>query len=137
MPNSNSARVTLDRYRVSAAWSFSQALTAASGSGFIASETTLVSRTIIQSKVKGLAGALSRALEDGEIFVGQIDLAVNGGQGIAHTHAARRLDRVRQYLAHLRLRAAAVLRPCLAAAHARCMSSGTFPSVRIAIIQNP
>ena len=35
---------------------------AVSGSGFIASKTTLVSRTIIQSKLNGLAGVLSRTL---------------------------------------------------------------------------
>src|SRR5680860_665418 len=49
MPNNNSASDTLDRYSVSADCSLSQALTAGSGSGFIASETTLVSKTIIQT----------------------------------------------------------------------------------------
>jgi hypothetical protein len=47
MPNSSSASVTLDRNTVSADWAFSQARTAVSGTGFMASDTTFVSRTII------------------------------------------------------------------------------------------
>lgn len=43
-PNSSSANVTLDRYKVSMAWSLSHDNTPASGWERIASETTLVSR---------------------------------------------------------------------------------------------
>lgn len=51
MPNSSSASITLDRYSVSAACALSQPTTAGLGSGRIASETTLVPRTITAASV--------------------------------------------------------------------------------------
>lgn len=111
-------------------------LTTASGSGLMASATTLVSRTIIQSNLKGCAGVLSRTLSKTArsslvrpILRPISDRASPTRIRFSGFTTAARISRT----------SASVLRPCRAARlrKARCTSSGTFRTVKMATIQNP
>ncbi|MBQ1766031.1 MAG: hypothetical protein IIZ92_24485 [Aquincola sp.] len=97
MSNSNSARLTLDTNRTSAAFSFNRAMTAGWSDQSV--------------KAQRLCGLfVAQSAHRSRVLVAQPHLATNGGQGITHPHSTLGLYGGGQDFAHLCLSAAAMLR---------------------------